>query len=307
MSAVQPASSRAADLAGEGPSLPRHAAGRAVRSRGTLERLRRNPRALIGTSIMLALCAIAVLAPLLAPYPPEVQNLVLRYRPPSPEHLMGTDGFGRDILSRAIWAARISLAVGMLAVLVSTTISVLIGTSAGYFGGRLDNGLMRFTDLMLSFPTLFLLIAIVAVYGSQIPILIAVLGLTSWEVGARVVRGEVLSLRTREFIQAARALGSGDGRIILRHILPNVLPVVVVSATIRVPLTILLEAALSYLGLGVQPPLASWGNMVADGKAVLRIAWWVSAFPGLFIFLTVVAFNLLGDGLRDVLDPHMNA
>jgi peptide/nickel transport system permease protein len=306
MSTVQPAPSRADDLAGQGPPQPYGAPRRATRSRGVLARLRRNPRALVGGSIVVALCAIAVLAPLLAPYPPEVQNLAARYRPPSLEHLMGTDGFGRDILSRAIWAARISLAVGVLAVLVSSTISVLIGAIAGYYGGRLDNGLMRFTDMMLSFPTLFLLIAIVAVYGNQIPILIAVLGLTSWEVGARVVRGEVLSLKTREFIQAARALGAGDGRIIRRHILPNVIPVIVVSATIRVPLTILLEAALSYLGLGVQPPLASWGNMVADGKMVLRIAWWVSALPGLFIFLTVVAFNLLGDGLRDALDPRMN-
>lgn len=276
-----------------------------LRSRGVLERLRRNPRAVVGAIIVLLLCAVALLAPLLAPYPPEVQALAQRYQAPSLAHLMGTDQFGRDVLSRAIWASRISLSVGVLAVLVSITVSVLVGSLSGYYGGRVDNALMRFTDMMLAFPTLFLLIAIVAAFGNHIPILIAVLGLTSWEVGARVVRGEVLSLKTREFILAARALGAGDGRIILRHIFPNVIAIVIISATIRVPLTILLEAALSYLGLGVQPPLASWGNMVADGKAALRIAWWVSAFPGLFILVAVIAFNLLGDGLRDAFDPRM--
>jgi peptide/nickel transport system permease protein len=305
MTPTEAAPPRGEDLVEAGLAAPLTAAGRAGRSRGALDRFRRNPRAIVGASIVAALCAIALFAPLLAPYPPEVQSLALRYRPPSPEHWMGTDSFGRDILSRAIWASRVSLAVGVLAVVVSISISVVMGSIAGFYGGRLDNVLMRFTDLMLAFPTLFLLIAIVAAFGSQVPILIAVLGLTSWEIGARVVRGEVLSLKTRDFVQAARALGAGDARIIIRHILPSVVPIVIISATIRVPLTILLEAALSYLGLGVQPPLASWGNMVADGKAALRIAWWVSAFPGLFILVAVMAFNLLGDGLRDALDPRM--
>jgi peptide/nickel transport system permease protein len=287
------------------PAAPADLTAPPIRSRGVLQRLRSNPRAMVGAAIVVLLCAIALFAPLLAPYPPEAQALTQRYQPPSWAHPMGTDGFGRDILSRAIWASRISLSVGVLAVLVSITISVVVGSVAGYYGGRVDNALMRFTDMMLAFPTLFLLIAIVAAFGNHIPILIAVLGLTSWEVGARVVRGEVLSIKTREFIQAARALGAGDGRILLRHVFPNVVAVVIISATIRVPLTILLEAALSYLGLGVQPPLASWGNMVADGKAALRIAWWVSAFPGLFILVAVVAFNLLGDGLRDAFDPRM--
>ena len=305
MTPAEAAPARGADLVEAGLGGPFTAPGRAGRSVSALDRFRRNPRAIVGASIVVALCAIALLAPLLAPYPPEAQSLALRYRPPSPEHLMGTDSFGRDILSRAIWASRVSLAVGVLAVAVSISISVTMGSIAGYYGGRLDNALMRFTDTMLAFPTLFLLIAIVAAFGSQVPILIAVLGLTSWEVGARVVRGEVLSLKARDFVQAARALGAGDARIITRHILPSVLPIVIISATIRVPLTILLEAALSYLGLGVQPPLASWGNMVADGKAALRIAWWVTAFPGLFILVAVMAFNLLGDGLRDALDPRM--
>jgi peptide/nickel transport system permease protein len=165
---------------------------------------------------------------------------------------------------------------------------------------------MRFVDMMLAFPTLFLLIAVVAAFGSQVPILIVVLGLTSWQVGARIVRGEVLALKNRDFVVSARALGAGDLRLLAQHILPNILSVVIVSATIRVAVNILLEAGLSYLGLGVQPPMASWGNMVSEGKAVLRVAWWVTAFPGIFIFLTVMAFNLMGDGLRDALDPHMD-
>jgi peptide/nickel transport system permease protein len=281
------------------------AARRPGRAANWLSRFRRNQRAVVGAAIVLFFCAVAVLAPVIAPYPPEAQTLALRYRPPSADHLMGTDNFGRDILSRAIWASRISLSIGVVSVLISILISILVGAVAGFYGGRVDNLLMRFTDMMLAFPTLFLLIAVVAAFGNQIPILIAVLGLTSWQVGARVVRGEVLALKARDFVLAARALGAEDRRLIVRHIMPNVISVVIVSATIRVPLTILLEAGLSYLGLGVQPPLASWGNMVADGKAVLRIAPWVTAFPGLFIFLTVMAFNLMGDGLRDAFDPRM--
>ncbi len=269
-------------------------------------RFRRNERAVIGAGILVFFCAMALLAPVVAPYPPEAQSLMQRYRPPSPEHLMGTDGFGRDILSRAIWASRVSLAIGVVSVLISIVISILVGATAGFYGGRIDNALMRFVDMMLAFPTLFLLIAVVAAFGSQVPILIVVLGLTSWQVGARIVRGEVLALKNRDFVVSARALGAGDLRLLAQHILPNILSIVIVSATIRVAVNILLEAGLSYLGLGVQPPMASWGNMVSEGKAVLRVAWWVTAFPGIFIFLTVMAFNLMGDGLRDALDPHMD-
>ena len=269
-------------------------------------RFRRNRRAVVGGILVLLFCALSLLAPVLAPYAPEAQQLAERLRPPSLAHPMGTDQFGRDVLSRALWAGRVSLAIGVVSVVISVAISMLVGTVSGFYGGWIDNGLMRLTDSMLAFPTLFLLIAIVAAFGNQIPILIAVLGLTSWQVGARIVRGEVLGLKEREFVLAARALGVGDRRMILRHLVPNVIGVIVVSATIRVPLNILLEAGLSYLGLGVQPPLASWGNMVADAKAVRRVAWWVAAFPGMLIFLTVMAFNLLGDGLRDAFDPRMN-
>ena len=260
---------------------------------------------IVGGLILLVVSALALGAPVLAPYPPEQQSIVIRYRPPTPEHWMGTDGFGRDVLSRAVWASRVSLSIGVVSVLLSMVISTFVGGLAGFYGGTLDNGLMRLTDLMLVFPTLFLMIAVVAAFGSSVPILIGVLGLTSWQVGARVVRGEVLAVKGREFVLAATALGASNGRLLTRHVLPNVVAVVIVSATIRVPQTILLEAGLSYLGLGVQPPVASWGNMVADGKVVLTIAWWVSAFPGLFVLATVLGFNLLGDGLRDALDPRL--
>ena len=250
---------------------------------------------------------MALTAPLIAPYAPDAQDMANRFQPPSGEHLLGTDNFGRDILSRCIWAAQVSLSIGVVSVLLSIILAIIIGAAAGYYGGRIDDLLMRFTDMMLAFPTLFLLFTVVALFGNAVVVLIAVLGLTSWQVGARVVRGEILSLKTRDFVVAARSVGVPDLRLVAVHLLPNVVGVIVVGATIRVALNILLEAGLSYLGLGVQPPIASWGNMVADGKTVLRTAWWVTSFPGGFIFVTVMAFNLLGDGLRDAFDPRMNA
>ena len=260
---------------------------------------------LFGGALLLVIGILAIAAPLVAPYPPDEQAILQRYRPPSPEHLMGTDAFGRDVLSRAIWASRVSLSVGVVSVLISGVIGVVVGGLAGFVGGWLDNLLMRLTDLLLVFPTLFLMIAVVAAFGSSLFLLVTVLGLMSWQAGARVVRGEVLSIKHRDFVLAARALGAGGPRLLVRHVLPNIVSVVIVSATLRVPQTILLEAGLSYLGLGIQPPTASWGNMVADGKVVLTIAWWVSAFPGLFVLATVLGFNLVGDGLRDLLDPRM--
>jgi peptide/nickel transport system permease protein len=271
-----------------------------------LDRFVRNRRAIVGGAIVLLLAAMALLAPLIAPYEPDTQNMTDRFAAPSSAHLLGTDNFGRDILSRCLFAGRVSLSIGVISVLLSIVFSVMIGSVAGFYGGNLDNVLMRFTDMMLAFPTLFLLFTIVALFGNDVPVLIAVLGLTSWQVNARVVRGELLSLKVRDFVTAARCIGAGDRRLVVQHLLPNVVGVVVVGATIRVALNILLEAGLSYLGLGVQPPIASWGNMVSDGKTVLRTAWWVTSFPGAFIFLTVMAFNLLGDGLRDAFDPRMD-
>ncbi len=268
---------------------------------------RKNRMAMAGLVIMVLLYAITLLTPLIAPYDPAEQgNIVLtRYLPPSAEHLMGTDKFGRDIFSRVLYGARISLSIGFIAVGISITLGTLLGAVAGYFGGATDSVLMRFTDMMLSFPRLVLLIVVIALFEPSIWLVVTVLGLTGWMGTARIVRGEVLSLREREFVQAARALGMGDGRIILRHVIPNTLAPVIVSATLGIGQTILTEASLSFLGLGVQPPTPSWGNMVSDGRDALVTAWWIATFPGLAIVFTVIAFNLLGDGLRDALDPRL--
>lgn len=268
---------------------------------------RRNGLALTGLGAMLVLYLLALLAPLLAPYDPIAQVDIVRtsYLPPSVEHWFGTDRFGRDVLSRILYGARISLSIGFIAVAISVTLGTLIGAVAGYFGGRTDSVLMRFTDMVLSFPRLVLLIMIIALFTPSILLIIAVLGLTQWPGSTRIVRGEVLSLREREFIQAAEALGMNRRRIVLRHLVPNVLAPVIVAATLGIGNTIVLEAGLSFLGLGVQPPTPSWGTMVAAGKDNLIGAWWVATFPGLAIVSTVLAFNLVGDGLRDALDPRL--
>lgn len=289
--------------------------GRGLRTGGDSQwriaarRLRRNRLALVGLVFLVALYLVALLAPLLAPYDPIAQRDIAAtgYLPPSPEHWFGTDQFGRDVLSRILYGARISLAIGFIAVGIAVTIGTLIGAVAGYLGGRIDSGLMRFTDVVLSFPRLVLLIMIIALFEQSLALIIIVLGLTQWPGTTRIVRGEVLSLREREFIEAARALGMGRTRIILRHLVPNVLAPVIVAATLGIGNTIVLEAGLSFLGIGVQPPTPSWGTMVADGRQSLLGAWWVATFPGLAIVFTVLAFNLVGDGLRDALDPRARA
>jgi len=220
-------------------------------------------------------------------------------------YILGSDKYGRDLLSRIIYGSRISLSIGFIAVFIAITLGTFIGIVAGYYGGRIDGLLMRFVDLMLSFPNLFLILIIVALVGNSIFLIVVVLGATGWMGVSRLVRGQVLSLKEQEFIQAARALGFGDWRIIIRHLLPNSLTPIIVNATLRLGNIILIEAALSFLGLGVQPPTASWGNIVNEGRDVLTSAWWISAFPGLAVVLTVVCFNLFGDGLRDALDPRL--
>ena len=267
----------------------------------------RNRTAVAGLMIIVALYLLALLTPLLAPYDPAAQgNLVTeRFVGMSPEHPLGTDQFARDVLSRLLYGARISLLIGFVAVGISVTIGTLLGAVAGYVGGVVDGAIMRFVDMMVSFPQLVLLITIVAVFRPSIFVIIAVLGLTSWTSTARIVRGETLSIREREFIQAARALGYSKQRIILRHVIPNTLAPVIVAATLGIGQTIVLEAGLSFLSLGVQPPTPSWGTMVADGRLVLLNAWWLSTFPGLAIVFTVLSFNLVGDGLRDALDPRL--
>jgi len=268
---------------------------------------RKNRLALAGLAVMLLLYLVTLVTPLIAPYDPAEQgNIILsRYLAPSLQHLMGTDKFGRDIFSRVLYGARISLSIGFIAVGISITLGTLIGALSGYFGGIVDGILMRLTDMMLSFPRLVLLIVVIALFDSSIYLVVIILGLTGWMGTARLVRGEVLSLREREFVQAARALGMGDWRIIFRHVIPNTMAPVIVSATLGIGQTILTEASLSFLGFGVQPPTPSWGNMVADGRDALINAWWIATFPGIAIVVTVVAFNLLGDGLRDALDPRL--
>lgn len=271
---------------------------------GSLKSSRGSLPLILGTIIILVMAFAAIGAPWLAPYPPEAQSIAQRLKAPSAEFLLGTDAVGRDVLSRLLWGGQVSLAVGLLSMVIAVVMSVLVGAGAGYFGGQLDALLMRLTELLMAFPTFFLIILVLASFGNSVPLLIAVIGLTSWPVGARIVRGEVLKIKNHEFIEAARAIGVDAWRIIWRHIVPNTVAVIIVSATIRVGTNILLEAGLSYLGLGVQPPLASWGTMVADGARVLRSAWWVTLGPAAAIFLTVLGFNLLGEGLRDLFDPR---
>lgn len=270
-------------------------------------RFRQDKLAVAGLIIVVLLYLLAVFAPFIAPYDPTAQQDLVEtsYLSPSSDYLLGTDIFGRDILTRIIYGARISLAIGFVAVAISILLGTLLGAVAGYLGGWVDTVVMRGTDMVLAFPRLVLLILIIALFEPSLVLIILVLGLTQWPGTARIVRGEVLSLREREFIQAARALGMGRARVIFRHLVPNVLAPVIVAATLGIGNTIVLEAGLSFLGLGVQPPMPSWGNMVADGRQNLIGAWWVATFPGLAIVITVLAFNLAGDGLRDALDPRL--
>jgi peptide/nickel transport system permease protein len=268
---------------------------------------RRNRLALVGLAIIVLLYLVALLAPLIAPYDPIAQEDIARtgFQPPGGTNLLGTDRFGRDVLSRIIYGSRISLSIGFIATAISITIGTLFGAAAGYFSGKVDAVIMRFTDMVLAFPRLVLLIMIVALFDASIAVIIIVLGLTQWPGTTRIVRGDVLSLREREFIHAAQALGMSRGRIMMRHLIPNVLAPVIVTATLGIGNTIVMEAGLSFLGLGVQPPTPTWGSMVAEGRDNLLGAWWVATFPGLTIVMVVLAFNLVGDGLRDALDPRL--
>ena len=274
-----------------------------------VQAFKKNRIAVIGAMVVVWVYLIALLTPLIAPYDPAMQGpLPGRLAAPSSEFLLGTDHVARDVFSRLMYGARVSLSIGFVAVGISVTIGTLLGAVAGYLGGWIDTVVMRFVDMVISFPRLVLLIAIVALFDTQsIFLIVAVLGFTQWPGTARIVRGEVLSLREREFVEATRALGFSRRRIILRHVIPNVLAPVIIAATLGIGNVIVLEAGLSFLGLGLEPPTPSWGSMVADGRDLLLNAWWISTFPGLAIVLTVVAFNLVGDGLRDALDPRLRA
>jgi peptide/nickel transport system permease protein len=267
----------------------------------------RNRLAVVGAIAIALFYLMAALAPFLAPFDPAAQGdlVTARFLPPGGEHLLGTDHLARDVYSRLLYGARVSLSIGLIAVGISVTLGTAVGAVAGYLGGWVDTLLMRFVDLVISFPRLVLLITLVALFQPSIFLIIVVLGLTQWPYISRIVRGEVLALRERSFVVAARALGYSRRRIIWRHVLPNALAPVIVAATLGIGNTIVLEAGLSFLGLGIQPPDPSWGNMVADGQGQLLRAWWLSTFPGLAIVFTVLSFNLVGDGLRDVLDPRL--
>lgn len=269
----------------------------------------RNRTAVAGLILIVLVYIVALVAPFITPHDPyETYELTtMRLQGLSAAHPLGTDHLARDVLSRILYGGRISLTIGFVAVGISVTIGTIVGAVAGFLGGAIDSVIMRFVDMVISFPRLVLLIAIVALFESSIFLVIAVLGLTLWPSTARIVRGEVLSLREREFVQAARALGYSKRRIILRHLIPNALPPVIVAATLGIGNTIVLEAGLSFLSLGVQPPTPSWGTMVAAGRGELLNAWWLSTFPGLAIVFTVLAFNLVGDGLRDALDPRLRS
>jgi peptide/nickel transport system permease protein len=276
-----------------------------------LRRLVRRRTALFGMLVVLGVLLAAAFAPLVAPFDPLEQDIGQRLREPGWQdaqgrvHPLGTDHLGRDILSRIVFGSRIALVVGLAAVLISGVLGMLIGLLAGYFGGRVDDFLMRLADIQLAFPFILLAIAVIGVLGPSLRNIIIVIGVSSWVVYARVVRGEVLSIREREYVQAAIALGSQHWRVLRQHVLPNTLTPWLVVATLDMARVIVIESALSFLGLGVQPPTPTWGGMLADGRVYLSTAWWLATFPGLAILITVLGINLFGDGLRDTLDPRL--
>jgi peptide/nickel transport system permease protein len=272
----------------------------------------RRPGIALATLVVLAVVAAGLSAPALAPVDPVEQNVIERLAPPvfmfggTREHVLGTDHLGRDVLSRLIYGARVALLVGITTVSVSGLVGLGVGLVAGYFGGWADTAFMRLLDIQLSMPFMLLALTIIGILGPSLQNIVIVLALTGWVVYARVVRAEILSLRTREFVAACRSLGGSDARIIVRHLLPNVRSSVLVLSTVEVARMMLLESALSFLGLGVRPPTPSWGAMLADGRIYLASAWWLATFPGLAISITVLAVNVVGDRLRDYLDSELD-
>ncbi|MEJ2312640.1 MAG: ABC transporter permease [Gemmatimonadales bacterium] len=270
-----------------------------------MRRFRQNRLAVYSIYVIILFYALAILAPILAPYDPAAIPDVManRYLPPSWAHPFGTDEFGRDLFSRALYGARVSLSIGLLAMIIAKTIGTLYGSVAAYFGGVVDNVLMRIVDVWIAFPTFYLMLMLVGVFEANIVVLVLILGLTAWPGTARFIRGEILSLKNQAFTESARAIGLPAHRIIVRHLIPSALSPVLVTAALAVAGMIGAEAGLSYLGLGIRPPTPSWGNMVAAGKDNLLNAWWVAFFPGGLLTLTLISFSLLADGLRDALDP----
>ncbi|MBF0327732.1 MAG: ABC transporter permease [Nitrospirae bacterium] len=268
-------------------------------------RFKKNPLSVAGLAVIASLTLAAIAAPLISPHSPTAIDVYNVLSPPDFSHPFGTDELGRDVFSRMLWGSRASLKVGFIAVGIAISIGLFIGAVAGFYGGRVDAVLMRFVDIMLAFPTFFLILAVIAVVEPSISTIMIVIGLTGWMDVARLVRAEFLTLKERDFVSAARALGAVDSRLIMRHIIPNALSPVFVAATFGIAGAILTESGLSFLGLGVQPPDPSWGNMLTSGKDNITVAWWLSLFPGLAILTTVLSYNLVGEGLRDALDPRL--
>jgi len=271
----------------------------------TLRLICKNRLAAASLAFIVIIGLVALLAPLIAPYPYARQDLDHARELPSARHLLGTDALGRDVLSRLIYGARISLTVALVVEIIELLIGITLGTLAGYYGGRLDLVMMRLTDMMFAFPDILLAILIMAIAGPSIFNIFLALGLVGWPGMARLVRGQVLALKEKEFVEAARAIGAGDAYIILHHILPNTLSPIIVTVTIGVAGVVMAEATLSFLGIGVQPPQPSWGSMINDARDMMRSHPYLIILPSLALSLTVLAFNFLGDGLRDALDPRM--
>jgi peptide/nickel transport system permease protein len=289
-----------ADVSGSSPVVASAAASRQTRA---WQRFKRHGLALMGLCIIVLLIVIALFAPRLAPHDPTAQDLAHILSAPSLHHPMGTDDLGRDVLSRVLWGARVSLAVAVSAVAILIFLGTVVGVIAGYYRS-LDGVVMRVVDVLMSVPNVFLILVIVGLLGPGLWKSMTVIGLTAWMGTARLVRGQVLSLREREFVEAARAIGASGRRIIWSYLMPNTRSLITVQATLYISYAVITESLLSYLGLGTQPPTPSWGNILSSGRNFMREAWWMTVFPGFAIFATVLAFNFLGDGLRDALDPR---
>ena len=268
------------------------------------------PTAVIGLIVLLAFVAMAVFAPYVAPHNPTTPHLLERLSPPSwidghSRFFLGSDHLGRDILSRLIFGTRIALLVGLMGVVMAATIGISLGLAAGYFGGRVDSVIMRLVDTLIAIPNVILYLTVLGVFGPSFTVLVLVIGFINWTTFARVVRAEVLSVKQREFVEATRALGQSTLKVIVKHVLPNVMAPIIVVATLNMATVVILEASLSFLGLGVQPPTVTWGRMLSDGRSYIATAWWLATFPGLFITLACLSLILIGDSLRDALDPRL--
>jgi peptide/nickel transport system permease protein len=270
-------------------------------------RFTKNKLALTGSAIVVFFFLLSIFAPWISPYDPGAINLQTVLSPPSTAHPLGTDQLGRDVLSRMIWGSQISLKVGFVSTGIAIFIGMILGAVAGYYGRWVDTVIMRSVDIMLCFPTFFLILAVIAFLEPSIWNIMIIIGLTGWMGITRLVRADFISLKERDFVQAARSIGASDFRIIFIHLLPNAMASLLVAATFGIAGAILTESALSFLGIGVQPPTPSWGNILTDGKDNIDIAWWLSLYPGMAILLTVLGYNLLGEGIRDTLDPRLKS